>query len=118
MKPARQEWGNERMRIKVICLGLVLLLALSTIVMQISLLGNYEELSETEYEEYQISIDYGKMMDSILSLFDWDSGPKITPRKQAGTEAGSSGGAEQGPSALQTAPTAPTIPTINMHGGE
>ena len=54
---------------KIIALGLILILVVSTVILQMAIFGNYEEMEELEYDEYQIRINYEKMTTGIIGLF-------------------------------------------------
>ena len=107
------------MHAKYAAIGLLMLLALVTIILQMTVLGNYEELVELEYEEYQIRIDYNKMAEGILELFG--SG-KRTRHKRNNTAMDQERIPESDGNALapvlKPAPTAPVLRSLDTVSGE
>ena len=73
------------MRVKMIILGLILVIIVSTVVLQIEVYGNYEEMEEKEYDEFQIKIDYNRMLKGIESLFS--KNPRLSTSQQDEEEA-------------------------------
>lgn len=103
------------MRSKLIFLGVLGVLILATIVLQMTIMENYEEMVETEYDEFQIRIDYKRMGQGLLSLFNGK-----THLRAVKTEAESA--EDKAPEAedvtadtvptLREAPRAPTLNTV------
>ncbi|MBR3742915.1 MAG: hypothetical protein IKN04_21075 [Clostridia bacterium] len=106
------------MRVRLAIVGLVLMLVVTTVALQMAVFGNYEEMVELEYEEYQIKFDYDQMARGILNLFGHHTGRGRKQHSQQSEKAPSSD-TQNGNSAptLQTAPTAPTLQTLNTTGG-
>ena len=106
------------MHAKMIALGAIIVLILATVILEMAVFGNHEEMAEVEYEEYQIKIDYGKMARGVLGLFGIEVN---TPRRHVSQEEqateGEAGINSQAP-VVQPAPTAPTISTMPVFGEE
>ena len=103
------------MRIKYIFLGVLGVLIVATVVLQMTGMGNYEEMVETEYDEFQIRIDYKRMAKEILSLFEGKTYLR-TEKTEAESEEDKAPDEQEGPArtipALQEAPRAPTLNTL------
>ena len=108
------------MRARIVVLGLVLILAVATITLQLAAFGNYEEMVEMEYEEYQVKLDYNRMAEGILSLFGQETHSRRSHHEQHSEETQSSADTRNDNTAttLRTAPTVPTVQTLNTMGGE
>ena len=108
------------MRSKVILLGLILVLIVSTVVLQIEVFGNYEEMEEKEYDEFQIRIDYNKMLKGIESLFSKNTKPSA-PQLQEEEEQESQqivGPENNTAPTLQPMPTLKVLPEMIRYGEE
>lgn len=107
------------MRVKLSVLGLILMLVVATVTLQLAIFGNYEEMVELEYEEYQIQFDYNRMVEGILNLFNHETSTRRSRHQQQTEENPSSSDTHNGNAGttLQTAPTVPTLQTINTVGG-
>lgn len=103
---------------KIVALGLMLTLIVSTVVLQITVFGNYEEMEELEYDEYQIRIDYDKLTKGIISLFARNETASRRPRHTYENQETRGEDDDNTASTIQTAPTAPTVPTIKTFGEE
>ena len=101
---------------KIIAFGLILMLIASTVVLQMTIFGNYEEMEEVEYEEYQIRINFGKMAEGIRSLFVRNRTASKHPPQTTETPETRSGEDDGKASTVQEAPTVPTVPTIKKYG--
>lgn len=103
------------MRYKLIFLSVLGVLILVTIVLQMTTMGNYEEMVETEYDEFQIRIDFKRMAQEIYALFKGK--PYIRAVKtEAESEEDKAIDGQEGPantiSPLQEVPRAPTLNTL------
>lgn len=103
---------------KIIALGLILTLILTTVILQMAVFGNYEEMEELEYEEYQIRIDYAKMAAGIASLFDRNETASKWHRQTNETKETDGEDEDNTVPTIQQAPTVPTVPTMNTFGEE
>lgn len=113
-----KDMGKTGMRAKIIILGLVIVLIVTTITLQMAVYGNDEEMVEVEYEEYQIKIDYNQMAKGIRDLFS--QGKRIRSNYQQSERSYSTSKTQNDNTVLtvQTLPTVPTLPTINITGGD
>ena len=103
------------MRFKIITLSFLGVLILITIVLQLTMLGNYEEMVELEYDEFQIRIDYHRMAQEVLNLFHHEKNIRPAPGSTDKPPEEQDGDlAEQGELApsLLAAPTAPVINAV------
>ena len=104
------------MQAKLIAFGIILVLILTTVILQMAVFGNDEEMAEEEYEEYQIRIDFNQMAKGFLSLFD--SNVKLSKKHDNAQEDQESRQTSDDNSALtlQVMPTAQTLPTLVPFG--
>ena len=103
------------MRFKLIFLSVLGVLIIATIVLQMTTMGNFEEMVETEYDEFQTHIDYNRMGQELLSLFNGKTHLRTVETEDEPEEnltpAGKEGLAETVPM-LREAPRVPTLNTL------
>lgn len=91
------------------------MLIIATVVLQMTSMGNYEEMVETEYDEFQIRIDFKRMGQEILSLFEGKTNLRIVKAEPESAEE-KTPESENGPAdtvpTLREVPRAPTLNTL------
>ena len=101
------------MRIKYIFLGVLGVLIVATVVLQMTSMGNYEEMVETEYDEFQVRIDFKQMGQERLSLFQGKTHLLIVKTEPESAEDKAPEGEKDAPDTVPTLREAPRVPTLN-----
>ena len=101
---------------KIIALSLILVLIVSTVILQMAVFGNYEEMEELEYDEYQIRIDYKKLTAGIARLFTRNQ--TVSRRHPTNENKETVSEDDNTAPTIQEAPTVPTVPTRKKYGEE
>ena len=92
--------------VKRILLFLVVIVGLTTILLELFVFGSYEDMVDEEYDDLQIQFDFDKLGSGITGLFGGGSGGSSSSKKGGGGS-GPSGGNSGG--SYQAMPTAPAM---------
>ena len=98
---------------KFVFLGVLGVLIIATCVLQMTTMGNDEEMVETEYDEFQIRIDFRQMGQEILSIFQGKPLLRTVKTEPESAEDKASEGENVPADTVPTLREVPRAPTLN-----
>lgn len=106
--------GGYLLGVKRVLIVVLVLICLAVVVIEAFVLRDELDL-DTELEEYQIHVDYGKMAQGILGLFSPSPAESEEGSAYTAPSEGSGSATVHEPAAAHA--TAPTVPTLHTYSG-